>query len=196
VLSGVGLEAGPGSIVAVHGANGSGKSTFLRLLAGVVSPDSGEIEVAGDAPGTGRTSLVPAGERMLNWRLSAAKNLAFFARLGGVPAGDLSHMVRSALESLDAGALGQMRVGRCSTGQRRRLAVAAGFVGRAPVVLLDEPMEDLDREGRAAVDLICRRWADAGGCVITAAPEPSAVPGATQALELGDVGARVVGGAR
>jgi ABC-2 type transport system ATP-binding protein len=185
VLRGIDLDVGSGSMVSVIGGNGSGKSTLLRLLAGVLTPDEGEIEIAGMPPGTGATRLVPAGDRMLNWRLTGSQNLSFFARLSGIASDSLEASVGKALEALDAGPLASRRVGECSTGQRRRLMIAAGFVSRAPVLLLDEPMEDLDREGRAAVERICSSWTEDGGSVLAAAPDMDALPPATHHLVLG-----------
>jgi ABC-2 type transport system ATP-binding protein len=184
VLHDVDFHIPPGSSASIIGQNGSGKSTMLRLLGGVLSPDAGVVEIAGAPAGSGRSRLVPAGDRMLNWRLSASQNLSFFARLGGISADDLAEVVDLALGALDARPLSSQLVGRCSTGQRRRLMIAAGFVACSPVVLLDEPMEDLDHEGRLAVERICRHWADEGGCVVAAAPEGGGLPASSYTLEL------------
>ncbi|MBA3691706.1 MAG: ABC transporter ATP-binding protein [Actinobacteria bacterium] len=170
VLDGVDLDVVSGSVAMVLGDNGSGKSTLLRILAGVLDADAGRVSVAGAPPRHGLSSFVPAGDRMLHWRLTGAQNLGFFARLAGAAGPRLEADVRFAAAALDAEDLLQRKVGECSMGQRRRLMLAVGFLARAPVVLLDEPDADLDEDGRDAVEAACRSWADHGGVVVFASP--------------------------
>ncbi len=170
VLDAVDLEVASGSVAMVLGDNGSGKSTLLRILAGVLDADEGRVSVAGAPPRCGLSSFVPAGDRMLHWRLTGAQNLGFFARLAGAGGPRLDADVRLAAAALDAEELLQRKVGECSMGQRRRLMLAVGFLARAPVVLLDEPDADLDDDGRDAVEAACRSWADHGGVVVFASP--------------------------
>ena len=163
-----------GSIAAVTGSNGSGKSSFLRIVAGLLTPDGGRVLVCGAPPGRGAASWVPAGDRALNWRLTARRNIGFFARLAARERVD--EEVEAAAEMLDASDLLDRRVGECSTGQRRRLMIAAAMVQGAPVLVVDEPLADLDPEGAGAVGAAFRRWADAGGVVLIAAPTTAEVP--------------------
>jgi ABC-type multidrug transport system ATPase subunit len=176
VLRGCSLNASPGDIVAVYGRNGSGKTTLLRILAGVLAADDGWVTVCDAAPGRGWSCYVPAGDRMLHWRLTGEHDLRFFAALAGVGASVREAEISSAVEALDASDLRERTVGECSTGQRRRLMLAAAFVTGAPVVLLDEPYSDLDRRGRDAVAAACTAWTKAGGVVVYAAPEPGDGP--------------------
>jgi ABC-2 type transport system ATP-binding protein len=166
------LTVGRGRIAAVVGENGTGKTTLLRILAGVLDPDAGTVTIAGRPPGHGKASFVPAGDRMLNWRLTGRQNLSFFAELAGAP----PDAVDTAGGLLDAAALLDKLFGECSTGQRRRLMLAAGFVARPPVVLLDEPFADLDEPGRDTIARACRAWAGASGVVVYAAPTLSDGP--------------------
>lgn len=158
------------AVVSLIGANGSGKTTFLRIVAGVLAPSAGTVSVCGRAPGQGLASYVAPGDRMLNWRLTGRQNLEFFARIAGRRRAFVPAAVRDAAAMLDAVDLLDKHVGECSTGQRRRLMLATGFVSCAPVILLDEPYADLDRDGRDAVAAAARHWADAGGIVMYAAP--------------------------
>jgi ABC-2 type transport system ATP-binding protein len=178
VLDGAALQVDRGKLVAFVGPNGSGKTTLFRILAGVLEPDSGSVSVFGEAPGRGLAGYVPAGDRMLNWRLSGRENLRFFARIAGVRRAEVDPAIRSAAELADASELLGKRAGECSTGQRRRLMLAVAFLGSPPAVLIDEPFSDLDDEGCRAVEASSRRWADAGGLVLYAAPKRTEGPAA------------------
>jgi ABC-type multidrug transport system ATPase subunit len=182
VLERCSLLAGPGDILALHGANGSGKTTAIRILAGVLAPDSGQALVCDAPAGRGSAAYVPAGDRMLHWRLTGEHDLRFYAALAGSTGEEAAALIEGAAEAVGASSLVGRTVGECSTGQRRRLMVAAALVTGAPVLLLDEPFSDLDREGREAVSSACRTWAESGGVVVYAAPEPGDGPPATQAF--------------
>jgi ABC-2 type transport system ATP-binding protein len=178
VLDGVDLHLGSGEVAMILGENGSGKTTLLRILAGVLDVDAGEVALAGSSPGTGMSSFVPSGDRMLNWRLTGSRNLTFFARLAGLPEATIPERLADTAGLLDAQDLLERPVGQCSMGQRRRLMLAVGFLSSAPVVVLDEPDADLDDPGRAAVDRVCRSWAEAGGVVVYATPNAGSGPAA------------------
>lgn len=184
VLRDVDLRLGPGVVAAILGENGSGKTTLLRLLAGTVFPDDGTISVCGGAPGRGWSSFVPSGDRALYWRLTGRADLAFFARLAGLDPVEVTRVTESAAAAVGAEGLLEKPIGECSTGQRRRLVLAQGLVGRAPVLLADEPFDDLDEPGRAAVGKVMHSWAGAGGVVVFAAPASGDGPEADLAFGL------------
>ena len=186
VLQDCSFSAGAGEVVALHGANGSGKTTALRIIAGVLSADRGHVAVCGAPPGGGWAAYVPAGDRMLHWRLTGQHDLRFYAALGGAAKERSEAWIEAAVDAVDASELLGRIVGECSTGQRRRLMVAAAMVTGAPVLLLDEPFSDLDRAGKQAISLACASWAAQGGVVMYAAPEPGEGPSPTQALEVVD----------
>jgi ABC-2 type transport system ATP-binding protein len=193
VLHKVDLEVGPGQVGALIGPNGSGKTTLLRVIAGILTPNDGQVSVAGEPPGRGRAGYVVAGDRGLYWRLTTLQNMEFFAGIAGFAPQEARACARQVLEALSAAALGTKRVEVCSTGQRRRVAIARGFVTRAPVVLVDEPFADLDEEGCAAVSNLIGRWAEQGGAVLYAAPIRGAGPPADLLFELS--GSSVAAGA-
>ena len=170
VLHDVNLRLGPGVVAAILGENGSGKTTLLRLLAGTVFPDGGTIAICGGSAGRGCSSFVPSGDRALYWRLTGRADLEFFARLSGLDPIEVAHVTQSAAAAVGAEGLLEKPIGECSTGQRRRLVFAQGLVGRAPVLLSDEPFDDLDEPGRVAVAELMHSWAGAGGVVVFAAP--------------------------
>jgi ABC-type multidrug transport system ATPase subunit len=176
VLKDASLALEEGQIGAVIGANGSGKTTLLRILAGVLTPDKGAVTVAGRPLGRARVGYVLAGDRGLYQRLTGYQNLEFFGRLGGLQRAPALAAARSVAAMLDATDLMEKRLSACSTGQRRRLAVARGFVARPPVVLIDEPFSDLDDTGKDAVATVMEHWAGAGGTVLFAAPSMEGGP--------------------
>jgi len=176
VLRHVDLAIGPGEVGALIGANGSGKTTLLRIVAGLLTPNAGSVSVAGAPPGRGLAGYVLAGDRGLYWRLTAMQNMEFFGGIAGLRPAEARAEARKILRFLGADALESKRVEVCSTGQRRRLAIARGFMAGPPVVLVDEPFADLDEEGCRAVEGLIRRWADLGGTVLYAAPMRGAGP--------------------
>lgn len=174
VLRSVDIEGDAGSMTIICGLNGSGKTSLLRIIAGLLTPDHGQVTVCGREPGSRSTGYVPAGDRGLHWRLTGRQNLDFFARLAVV--GNRQQAVESAAEALGARDLLDQRVGDCSTGQRRRLAVAQAIVGGPPILLLDEPYAELDEEGIDRVRDVVSTWRSRGGAVIAAAPSPDQTP--------------------
>jgi len=174
ILGGVDLKAEPGSLSVVMGSNGSGKTSLLRIVGGLLAADGGRVSICDAPAGTGHTGYLPAGDRGLHWRLTGLQNLTFFARLTGLP--EVRGRVGAAARAAGAEDLLSSRLGDCSTGQRRRLAVAQAIVGSPPVLLLDEPYADLDGFGVARVDAIVNTWCERGGAVISAAPTPELAP--------------------
>ena len=141
-MTDVTLVAACGSVTLVEGPNGSGRSTLLRIGAGVLDPGGGPVDVASEPPGRGAAAAVPAGDRMLLWRLTGRQNLEFIAAVGGRTKHKV--LIEEVAESLLAGHLLDQPVAELSTGQRRSLTPAAGFVTGPPVLLLDELLSDLD----------------------------------------------------
>lgn len=184
VLRDVSFEIGAGTITSVIGSNGSGKTTLLRLLAGTLLPEEGHAQICGAPPTDGLSAYLPAGDRGLYWRLTARRNLVFAAGIAGAGRREAARLADGALATVGAGDLADRVVGECSTGQRRRVSIARALVTRAPVLLLDEPFEDLDAAGVTTVHQVMSWWADAGGCVIYA--NPAEYPGTTRSFSLVD----------
>jgi len=169
-LAGVDLEVAPGELVALVGPNGAGKSTVLRLCAGLVTVASGEALVLGvdvaRAPRAVRSRvglLGPSGG--LYEDLTAADNLRFFARASRL---DPAAVAAAAAHFGVTGRLAGTRVGLLSTGQRRRVALAALVARRPRLWLLDEPHAGLDAEGRDLLDDVLAGAVAAGATVVVA----------------------------
>jgi heme exporter protein A len=164
------LQLGAGEVVWLRGRNGRGKTTLLRLLAGLASPTQGEIRIHGALPhGTDwRSGLLYIGHaNALKDDLSATEALAFNASLGGhVPS---AAELRQALTRLGVAERARAPVRTLSQGQRRRVALARLALPSAPVLwLLDEPFDALDDVGIATLNgLLCDNAARGGAALLT-----------------------------
>jgi ABC-2 type transport system ATP-binding protein len=152
-LDRVSFEVPPGQLVAVLGPNGAGKTTTMELLEGFQAPTAGTVRVLGADPRRGdrawraRIGLV-LQSTSLDEQLTVRELLAVFARLYPDP-----RPVPEVLELLGLTGQAGTRVGVLSGGQRRRVDVALGIVGRPELLFLDEPTTGLDPEARR------RAWA-------------------------------------
>jgi heme ABC exporter ATP-binding subunit CcmA len=150
VLAGVELRVEEGECVALVGGNGSGKTTILRSIAGLVRPDAGRIEIAGiDAVADGaraRRSLSYLPQRpAFPGTLTVRETLEFVAELRGLPAS----RVDEEIERCGLAGLAGADVGNLSGGERQRLALAAALLPEAPLALFDEPSSNLDARATA-----------------------------------------------
>ena len=172
-LAGVDLDVTRGEIVLLQGPNGAGKTSLLRVCAGLLPVSSGQAEVLGHDLTVDRRSLrrrvgLLGQSGCLYDDLTVEDNVRFAVRAAG---GD-ARAVGPALDRLGLeGRLRSAPVGRLSTGQRRRVAVAT-LVARAPELwLLDEPHGGLDAEARDLVDALAREAAASGATVVFASHE-------------------------
>lgn len=168
VFAGLSFHVERGGALLVTGANGAGKSSLLRVLAGLLR---GEGEVMRPP------SVALAAEAVA---LDAARPLAaalgFWAGLDGVA--DPRGRVAAALEAVALAGLGDVPVRLLSTGQRRRAALARVIASGADLWLLDEPASGLDAASLALLDAAIARHRAAGGVVVVATHQPVALPGA------------------
>ena len=154
------LEIAAGEVVALLGPNGSGKTTCLKAAAGLISPTSGEVRLAGRPAGD------PAAREVLSFlpqrvsfpdALSGREVLEFYRALRGVSVPRVDAVLRFA--SLNGA--GERAVGHYSGGMVQRLGLAVAMLPDAPVLLLDEPTAALDPDGLCAFyGLVTRRRAE------------------------------------
>jgi ABC-type Fe3+/spermidine/putrescine transport system ATPase subunit len=145
----VSLACGRGEIVALLGPSGSGKTTILRLLAGFETPDAGRITVEGED-----VSAVPPARRRFGMvfqhyalfpHLDVGENVAFgLTGRGKRDAGGVAEKVAAALTLVDLGGFERRRVQELSGGQQQRVALARALAPEPRVLLLDEPLSNLD----------------------------------------------------
>jgi heme ABC exporter ATP-binding subunit CcmA len=175
LLAGVDLDVGPGQILVVKGANGAGKTSLLRVMAGLLPPAAGEATVLGLEP-TSQARELRRQVGLLGHRnglyddLSAEENVRFCVRAARLP----KVAAPLALDRLGInGRLRRLPVGKLSAGQRRRVAIAC-LVARQPRLwLLDEPHAGLDAENRQLLDCLLREVVSAGATVVLASHEAS-----------------------
>jgi heme exporter protein A len=174
-------------LVAVKGKNGSGKTTLLKILASLARPSAGSVSVR-----RGEQELLGDARRMaVGWSgpdlafyedFSAVENLAFLSRAGGRPAAPEDIARRLGAVGLSGAAA--RPVGAYSTGMKQRLRIAFAGLFDPPLLLLDEPMSNLDSEGRAIVEAVVEKGRR-DGIVFVASNEPRDFPAPDQVIELG-----------
>ena len=161
VLKGVSMTLGRGEVVSLLGPSGSGKTTLLRAVAGLEKPTSGRIAIGNRTvyDGTPR-SEIPAEERNLGlvfqsyalWpHKTVFDNVAYPLKLRKVAAGEIKERVQRVLDQLGLGHLGNRHPHQLSGGQQQRVAIGRALVYNPPVILLDEPLSNLDAKLRASM---------------------------------------------
>ncbi len=181
LFEGLDLDVAPGEAVSLTGANGAGKSSLLRVVAGLLAPVAGAVRFE-----EGGQALEPAEARARHLHLlghqdgfrsgrTAADELAF--QVGWC--GGTVEAMEAAVRRLSLGALLPLEVRRLSAGQRRRLALARLLAAPRPVWLLDEPLSPLDSHWRAEVGQILQAHLEGGGMVLAAVHDPLPIPART-----------------
>ncbi len=169
VLQGVDLEVTSGSIFALLGSNGAGKTTIVRVLATLLTADGGSAEVNGydvaAQAGHVRESISLTGQfAAVDEILTGRENLALIARLRRLD--DPGRVADDLLARFSLTDAGDRRVASYSGGMRRRLDIAMSLIGNPPVIFLDEPTTGLDPEARIEVWRTVRELAGCGTTVM------------------------------
>ena len=171
VVDQIDLEIQPGEFVSLLGPSGCGKTTTLRMIAGLLRPDGGEIVVSGqrlNADGV----FVPPEKRNMSlifqsfaiWpHMTVSENVAFGLKLRKVPKAEIEQRVQRILSAVRLDGLGGRYPGEMSGGQQQRAALARALVVEPQILLLDEPLSNLDANLREEMRIEIRRLHDQFG---------------------------------
>ncbi|WP_260924258.1 heme ABC exporter ATP-binding protein CcmA [Novosphingobium sp. 9] len=166
LLRGIALALEPGAALHLAGVNGIGKSSLLRVLAGLATPAAGTLHV------TGSVGLLD-GRAALDPELPLARALAFWAKVDRAD----PETGEAALVRLGLDALREVPVGYLSTGQTRRAAFVRLLAQRAAIWLLDEPLNGLDTASADLAQALVSEHCARGGIAVIASHQPFDVPG-------------------
>jgi ABC-2 type transport system ATP-binding protein len=170
------LTLEPGSLTWIGGANGVGKTTLLRVIAGLISPTAGHVRVFGSHAERDRRAyqqrlaFLSASSTGLYARLTVRKQIDYWARIAFVPIAQRSEAVEKVIYDFSLESLSDRRLDRLSMGQRQRVRLGMTFVKEPDLVLLDEPRNSLDTEGAAMLVAAIRRVCERGGAVLWCSP--------------------------
>jgi sodium transport system ATP-binding protein len=171
-VDGVSLRATDACITGLLGPNGAGKTTTLRMVAGLLVPDTGQIRVDGiDVLHEPRAALARMGvlsdARGLYPRLTARENIVYYGRLHGMSESAASQRSETLAHMLDMTPLLSRRTEGFSQGERMKTALARALVHDPPNIILDEPTNGLDvLATRALRDALRRLRDDEGKCIV------------------------------
>jgi heme exporter protein A len=174
LFDGLSFSVRAGQALAVEGANGAGKTSLLRLIAGFLAPVAGRILVK---TSQGESDDAEERGRLVGWlghldglkpQMTVLEQLAFYARLYAVRDADLPAL----LAEVGLARQAELPCRYLSAGQKRRLALARLVVSRRPLWLLDEPFAALDTSGQALMGQAMARHCGEGGIIVAATHDP------------------------
>jgi heme exporter protein A len=187
-LEGIGFELGTGESLVVLGPNGAGKTTLLRILATLLRPTSGEVDVLGcTLPREawklrGRVGYL-GHEPLLYRDLTGRENLFFHARLHGIDRASAGARIDELLAAAGMSRRADERIAELSAGMRQRLAICRCVLHEPALLLLDEPDSNLDADGRELARTLIGPGGGRTRVIVTHDPE-RALPDADKVLRL------------
>jgi putative ABC transport system ATP-binding protein len=190
ILDGISLHTSAGRLLAVRGTSGSGKSSLLTMLGGLISPTGGTVTLDGEL-------VTPSSNLALRRRfgfilqgyglvaaLTARENVAIVLQEAQVPRAQVGSRVQAVLERVRLAPVADHLVEDLSGGQQQRVAVARALVTAADVFLADEPTAELDADNRALIVSLLVERARAGAVVVIASHDPDVVAICDDVLDL------------
>jgi ABC-type Fe3+/spermidine/putrescine transport system ATPase subunit len=158
VVDRLSLEVGEGEVVILRGASGCGKTTTLRMIAGLETPDEGEVWIGGVRVAADGRSIVPPSRRVVGFvfqdlalwpHLTVAGNLDFVISSAKVPRRERAERINETLRMVRIDRFAQSYPHQLSGGEQQRVALARALIARPRLLLLDEPMAHLDADLKA-----------------------------------------------
>ena len=181
IFSGIGFALQDGESLVLTGRNGTGKSTLIRVIAGLLTADAGTVKVTvngTDIPRAAEAIHYLGHRNAMKRELSVEENLLFWKSFMGDFAGGTGLDVELAAGELGLAELLHLPFGYLSAGQQRRMAMAKLLVAWRPVWLLDEPTAALDRQSDALFARIMKEYLERGGIIIAATHQELGLEGA------------------
>jgi putative ABC transport system ATP-binding protein len=191
LLDEVSLRARPGRMLALTGASGSGKTTMLSVLAGLLAPDTGTVTWGGahvpvDEPRHLRRIGLVLQLHGLVSVLTAVENVEVVLAARGLPRSEVTARAAAALERVGLGGLPDRLVEALSGGQQQRVAVARALCTEPDMLLADEPTSELDAANRDGVVSELRLEAQRGAVVVVATHDPEVAAACDDVVALAD----------
>ena len=170
-VASVQFEASDGAITGLLGPNGAGKTTTLRMIAGLIEPDSGSVSIDGiDVAKDPYQALARMGvlsdSRGLYPRLSARENIEYYGRLHGMAPNAVTARANEVARMLDMQSLMERRTEGFSQGERMKTALARALIHDPPNIILDEPTNGLDVLATRSLRESLRLLRELGKCVV------------------------------
>ncbi|UBF25456.1 ABC transporter ATP-binding protein [Kovacikia minuta CCNUW1] len=170
-VRGVSLNISAGEVLAFLGPNGAGKTTTIKMIAGLIQPDSGWVRIADRDPHSNAQALralgaVLEGNRNVYWRMTPEENLEYFGVLRGLSQRVARQRGQVLLERFRLMDKRRTLVQSLSRGMQQKLAIAVALVHQPPLLLLDEPTLGLDVEATEDVKRLVREIAQEGCAIL------------------------------
>lgn len=170
-VQGVSLSIEPGVILAFLGPNGAGKTTTIKMVAGLLIPDSGSVLIDGANPENDRSvyarvGIVLEGSRNLYQQLSARENLEYFGVIKGLTMADARARTQELLEFFSLTHKAKSRISELSSGMQQKLTIAVALLNRPKLLLLDEPTNALDVEAAEDIKTLMKKLASEGLAIL------------------------------
>jgi putative ABC transport system ATP-binding protein len=190
ILDGISVQASSGRVLAVRGPSGSGKSSLLTMLGGLIAPSGGTVTLDGahvipdgDLAQRRRFGFVLQGYGLVA-ALTARENVAVVLQAARVPRAEVRSRVQAVLERVRLAPVADHLVEDLSGGQQQRVAVARALVTAADVLLADEPTAELDADNRGLIVSLLIERARTGAVVVIASHDPDVVDACDDVLDL------------
>jgi tungstate transport system ATP-binding protein len=157
LIDGIDIELGDAGALVLMGPNGAGKSLLLRVLMGLVAPDTGQVLWGHAPPDRARAAKIGfVFQRPVVLRRSALANVVYALTAAGVPRGEREARARSALRQAGLEHLAHAPARVLSGGEQQRLTIARALASGPEVLMLDEPTSNLDPASTAAIEALIR----------------------------------------